>query len=163
MKHKFKNKLNYFLLILITGIVLYFSLKDNFYVTINEIKNINLIWFILAIGFIIIYFLFRTLAIHTFVLKFKKNFKFAHSFKMMMTTVFFDGVTPFASGGQPIQVYYLKKHDIPVVTGTNIAIQNFIVYQLALVLLGVVAIVSNSVFKLLPNNSLLNKLVKIKK
>ena len=159
MKKKFKNKINYLILILITGIVLYFSLKDNFEVTINEIKNINYAWFLLAVLFIVIYWLFRTLSIHEFVISFKKDFKFFHSFKMMMTTIFFDGVTPFSSGGQPLQVYYLKNHGVPMVNGTNIAIQNFIVYQIALVLLGVIAIISNSVFNIFPSDSILKKLV----
>ena len=77
----------------------------------------------------------------------------------MMTTIFFDGVTPFSSGGQPVQVYYLKKHGIQVVNGTNIAIQNFIVYQIALVLLGLIAIISNSILKIFPGDNLLRKLV----
>ena len=42
MKNKFKNIFNYILLLLITIIVLYFSLKDNFEVTLNELKKVNL-------------------------------------------------------------------------------------------------------------------------
>ncbi len=159
MKKKLKSKFNYILLILITIIVLYFSLKDNFEVTINEFKNINFIWFSLGIIFIIIYWLFRTLSIHSFITTVKKDFTFFHSFKLMMTTVFFDGVTPFSSGGQPFQVYYLKKHGVPIVKGTNIAIQNFIVYQVALVLIGLVAIISNFIFHIFPANSVLKGLV----
>lgn len=39
MKKNFKNIFNYILLLLITIIVLYFSLKDNFEVTLNELKK----------------------------------------------------------------------------------------------------------------------------
>ena len=44
MKKNFKNIFNYILLLLITIIVLYFSLKDNFEVTLNELKKVNLFW-----------------------------------------------------------------------------------------------------------------------
>ena len=159
MKKKLKSKFNYLLLIIITIIVLYFSLKDNFEVTINEFKNINFIWFSVGVLFIIIYWLFRTLSIHSFITTVKKDFTFFHSFKLMMTTIFFDGVTPCSSGGQPFQIYYLKKHDIPIVKGTNIAIQNFIVFQVALVLIGLVAIVSNFIFHIFPASNILKGLV----
>lgn len=158
MKRKYKS-LNYILLLLITALVLYFSLKDNYEVIIHELKNINLFWFFVGILFIVVYWLFRTLSIHEFIKKFKKDFTLFSSFKLTMTTVFFDGVTPFSSGGQPVQIYYLKKRGVEVVDGTNIAIQNFIVYQIALVLLGVIAIVSNSIFDIFPSSSILKKLV----
>ena len=71
MKKNFKNIFNYILLLLITIIVLYFSLKDNFEVTLNELKKVNLFWIMFAVLFIIFYWIFRTLSIHVFVKKFK--------------------------------------------------------------------------------------------
>lgn len=154
-----KKKFNYILLILITIIVLYFSLKDNALETFNELKNMNLFLILLAILFIIFYWLFRSLSLYIFTKKFQNNYKYTSALKLTLTTLFFDGVTPFSSGGQPFQVYYLRKHDVSIVDGTNIVIQNFIVYQISLVLLGIIAIISNQVFNIFPKVGLLQKLV----
>lgn len=156
-----KKKFNYIILILISAIVLYFSLKDNTVETIGELKNMNILFVLLAVIFVSFYWIFRSLSLYIFTKKFKSNFKYTSALKLTLTTLFFDGVTPFSSGGQPFQVYYLKKHDLPVVDGTNIIIQNFIVYQIALVFLGVVAIISNRIFNIFPQVGLLQKLVTI--
>lgn len=156
-----KKKFNYIILILISTIVLYFSLKDNAVETIGELKNMNILFVLLAVIFVSFYWIFRSLSLYIFTKKFKSNFKYTSALKLTLTTLFFDGVTPFSSGGQPFQVYYLKKHDLPVVDGTNIIIQNFIVYQIALVFLGVVAIISNRIFNIFPQVGLLQKLVTI--
>ena len=42
---------------------------------------------------------------------------------------------------------------------TTIVIQQFVVYQIALVLLGIIAIISNHIFHIFPNNGLLKNLV----
>ena len=63
--------------------------------------------------------------------------------------LFFHGVTPFSGGGQPMEVYFLHKEKIGVTKSTNITLQNFIIYQIALVLVGVFALMYNSVYNLL--------------
>ena len=79
----------------------------------------------------------------------------------MITTQLFHAITPFASGGQPWQIYRLKKDGIPLSKSTNIIIEDFITYQLALVLLGIIAVISNAALKILPSNSTLSYLVTI--
>ena len=76
-----------------------------------------------------------------------------------MGTQFFNAVTPFSTGGQPFQIYKFKKHGFSLEKGTNIIIQDFIVYQIALILLGTIAIVTNNVFNIFPEDSFLEKLV----
>lgn len=68
----------------------------------------------------------------------------------MLTTQLFHAITPFASGGQPWQIYKLKKDGLSLGESTNIIIQDFIAYQITLVLLGVIAVISNHLFHILP-------------
>lgn len=49
--------------------------------------------------------------------------------------LFYSGITPAASGGQPMQVYYLYKAGVPVSLGASGAIVKFIGFQTALLLL----------------------------
>ena len=105
-----KNKLNIILLILVTVIVLYISLKDNFFEVIEGLTKLNIFWIIIALIFVMGYYYFRTLSLHTFVNKFKE-ISFNKIFKIVFITQFFDGITPSSSGGQPYQIYAFKKED----------------------------------------------------
>lgn len=142
MKNK-KNILNIALLLLITGLVLYFSLKDDFNNIIHEIMTLNPIWFAIAILLMICYWLFKTIEVHHVICNFKKDYSFKQTLRLMLSTQFFNAITPFASGGQPFQIYMLNKSGIKLTDSTNIIIQNFIVYQIPLVFLGIIAILSN--------------------
>ena len=159
MKKKLNKKLNIIILIIITLLVLYFSLKDNFKTTINQICSMNIWWLIVAFIFVILYWLFRSYAMFSIVKEENKKFKFLQSFQLMLRTQFFNAVTPFATGGQPFQVYYLNQCDISVASSTGLVVENFIVYQIALVFLGLVAVISNYFFHIFSEVHLLQKLV----
>ena len=58
-----------------------------------------------------------------------------------------------------MEIYYLHKEGIPITKATNITLQNFIVYQISLVLTGIIAIIYNEFYNLFPNNNLIKKLV----
>lgn len=153
-----KNKLNILLLIIVTVIVLYVSLKDNFFEVINGLTKLNIFWIIIALIFVMGYYFLRALSLHTFVTKFK-DISLNKIFKIVFITQFFDGITPSSSGGQPYQIYAFKKEDIHLVDATNIAIQNFIVYQIALVLLGLIAVILNKYLNLFNQLGIIKNLI----
>lgn len=154
-----KNKLNILLLIIVTIIVLYISLKDNFYEVIQGLKKINVFWIIISLILVIGYYYFRTLSLHNFVKKFKPEITFNKIFKIVFITQFFDGITPSSSGGQPYQLYAFNKEKISIPNATNIVIQNFIVYQIALILLGLIAVISNKYLNLFKDLGVIRKLI----
>ena len=51
---------------------------------------------------------------------------------------YYSNVTPGASGGQPMQVYYMRKMGVPVGVGTSAVIVQFFSFQLILAVAGVV-------------------------
>lgn len=159
--NKNKGKINIIILVIITGIVLYFSLKDEFNEIVNQILNINIGYLCLAFLAVISYWLLRSLALHKFTKKIKGNNKYSSSFQLMLRTQFFNAITPFSTGGQPYQIYYLKQEGVSTTLATSIIIQNFIVYQIALVLLGIIAVCSNFAFHMFDKVSLLQHLVLI--
>ena len=158
---KLKKGINIVILVLITSLVLYLSLKDNFKAIINQILNINIIWLIIAFLLLFIYWLLRSLAIHTFVKMVKPKARYFNSFILMLRTQFVNAITPFATGGQPYQIYYLKKSDISITDSTVIIVENFIVYQIALVTLGLIALFSNMFMHIFKENNLLSHLIAI--
>ena len=153
------KKKNYLILISIILIVLYFSLKDNFSLVIKEIVSLNKLYVLLALIFMGIYGLFRTLSLHTIIKDFKKDFKLKDTIKNMLITQFFNGTTPFASGGQPAQIYHLKTQGVDLPTSTSIVIQNFVIYQLVLLIYGTLAITLNFFFDFFPKNPILKNFI----
>ena len=59
------------------------------------------------------------------------------NFRLGLRTVimgkYYDNVTPFSSGGQPFQIYYLNKDGVPLGTATSFPFISFFLNQLALV------------------------------
>ena len=159
MKDKQKKLLNVLILIFVTGLVLYFALKDNFYNTINQIMTMNIWYLLVAFFLLILFWIFRTYPIYTFCKKINKDFKYKSAFQLTLRTQFFNAVTPFATGGQPYQIYYLKQTDIDYASATSIVLENFIVYQIALVILGIVALITNNTFHIFKSVPLLQKLI----
>lgn len=156
---KNKNNLNFLLIIIIGLSVLFFSLKDNFADTVKLITNINLVWLFIAALLVLGYYLLTTIVLYDFVREFKKEYRFIDAYNLTLKTQFVNGITPFSSGGHPFQIFMFKKEGIPLTKGANIAIQNFIVYQIALVLLGLIAVIYNNINPMFIEAGLMKQLV----
>lgn len=145
-----KNKIITFLIILIaTSLVLYFSLKDDFNTILNTMLNINKIWLFVSFLLLFGYYFLKSIVTYTFAQEFNKNYKIKDAFKLTLKTNFFHAITPFSAGGQPYEIYSLSRENIKISDAANISIECFIVYQIALVFLGIISIVSNCIFKII--------------
>ena len=159
MKKVIKSKLSFLLLLFLTLIVLYFSLKDDFNSVINELKNANIWWLLIAFLLTIGYYVLASIGLHKIIKKYNPNFTLMQTIKLKFKTKFFDSITPTSTGGQPYQVYSLTTSGISVLDSTNIALQNFVVFQTALVLIGLIAVLSNQFLNLFEENNFLKLLV----
>lgn len=161
MKKVIKSKISVLLLLFLTLIVLYFSLKDDFYSVINELRSANIWWIMVAFLLTISYYILASIGLHKIIKRYNPNFTLSQTIKLKFKTKFFDSITPTSTGGQPYQVYNLTTSGISVLDSTNIALQNFVVFQTALVLIGVLAVVSNNFLNLFSVNNFLKVLVLI--
>lgn len=159
MKENLKKPLGLIILFIITLVVLYLSLKDNFSSILNEIKNMNILWLLFAVGLFNLYIIFRTIVTVKLVHKFNKQYRFWTAFKMEYEIIFFNAITPFSTGGKPYEIYALKKQGLKVTEASNVAIQNFIVYQFALIILGLIALIYNKHFIIFKNVIILKQFV----
>ena len=161
-KHpRLRNFMSIFILFLLTIIVLYFSLKNDFNNIISTIMSTNLFLLVIAFLFVMLYWFFKSIVLYKFTKKFQNNYSFKSAFRTQAITQFFNAVTPFSSGGQPFQIYTLKRRGLTISNATNVTIEEFVVYQIALVFLGIVAIILNHVFNIFPYDNLLSKMVVI--
>lgn len=153
-------KKNTILLLIITLIVLYIILKDDFYDIINILQNLDIKFILLAI-----LFFFLSVAIKGYVnykiINDKEKISLKEAIKHNLITQFFNGITPFSTGGQPMEIYMLTEHNISVSKATNQTIQSFIFYQIALVICGALAVIYNFIFHLFPKITILRHLVQL--
>lgn len=156
-----KFKKNGIILSILTIIILVFVLKDDFTSIINLLKNANMLWLLLACLLQFGMIFFESLAFDQIIKSYKKNHPFKKTVELSLITKFFNGITPFSTGGQPMQVYYLKKDGFRLTKATNIIMQNFILYQLALVTVGTVALGLNMYFDYFASTKLLRYLVTV--
>ena len=154
-------KKNSIILLLITVVVLVCLLKDDFPSIIETLAGANLLWILLGIFCFFLALGFEARAYQEIIQGYEYDYSFKKSYRMLLITKFFNGITPFSSGGQPMQIYMLKKDGIRLTKATNIIIQNFIIYQMALVIFGIIAIITNYYLKIFTEVTLLKQLVTI--
>ena len=157
MKNK-KYIINTLIIFLITIIVLYFALKDNFNKTIEIILNANKILIFLSIAILLLAFLLQAYGLYKIAKEYNNNLKFKNIFKQIVIVQFFNGITPFSTGGQPMQVYMLNKSGLSIANSTITILQNSILFQVALVFCGILAVLFNRIYSIFGSNELLAKL-----
>ena len=138
MKNVKKNIFNLVFLFLVFGLTIYGVFKgEDITEVVRVIQNarFEFIFFgIVCVVFfiwgesIIIYYLMGSLSIK---LKKWKCFLFSS------VGFFFSCITPSASGGQPMQIYYMRKEKIPIPVSTLVLMIVTITYKMVLVLIGV--------------------------
>lgn len=92
------------------------------------------LWVVIGFGCLIVYWGIETLIQYMLVEKMHRGSGIWNSFKVVMTGHFFNAVTPFASGGQPMQAFLMVKQGIPLGTSASVLLSKFIIYQLMLTL-----------------------------
>lgn len=151
-------KKNSAILLIITIVVLFFLLKDNMGEIFSTLSKINLLYLLVAIMLYFAYIISKAYIIYKCVDE-KDKLSFKEAIKHNIITQFFNGITPFSTGGQPMEVYMIAEHNIKVSKATSVTLENFIFYQTALVIYGVIAVVCNWTFNLFPKVALLKHLV----
>lgn len=162
-KQKKKNIIkvifNVALIILVLGLVLYYSLKDNYQEILASILNMNKFCLIIAILILIIYRFIASLCYYHVIKINNEEISLKRCLQINFIIPFFHGVTPFAGGGQPMEIYYLHQEKVSISKSTNIVLQNFIIYQIALVTVGVLSLIYNAYFHLFPSDHFIKHLV----
>ena len=143
-----KNKLiNIIIIIVLTLVVLYFSLKDNYNEIITLLLNADIRWLFIGYLFVLSYTFFKTIITNDIINKFR-TYGFIKTFSLQIMTFFFNAVTPFSSGGQPFQIYVLKKNNVPISDGTNIIMQESIIHQIAIIVVGIITLSLNFILEI---------------
>lgn len=141
-KKVIKYGLNIALILLITWFALHMIFKDNEpEKIIEQIKKAKPGWLILAT---VLMFLFATF--ESFILKYlfdglKQKISYVKCFFLAWIEFFYSQITPGASGGQPVQIYYMGKCGINGFVSTMVCMLVTLTYKFMLVILCLVFII----------------------
>lgn len=110
---------NLIFFLLLISITLWILLKDQSITQILDIiKNVDLRFIAIAIVCMIFYMTFEAINIGRTLKALGEKSKFIKNFKYALIGFFFSSITPAASGGQPMQIYYMHKEKISVANST---------------------------------------------
>ncbi|NLN80900.1 MAG: flippase-like domain-containing protein, partial [Erysipelotrichia bacterium] len=142
------------LVIVITVLAIFLSLKDNFNETIHALKTSDWRYLVLIVVLVSFSYLIDGLIIFVFARLYTRRYHYYQGLATSMVGAFFNSVTPSASGGQIMQVYTMRKQNVEPSNGASIMVMSFILYQIVLVILGIIAVAvkSDLLFSMEPFN-----------
>lgn len=149
---------NTIVILLITILMMYLVLKKDFKNIISTLVNVDMKYIIFAFCIFLFSIILKAYISYKIVND-KNNYSIKEAIKHNIIVQFFNGITPFSTGGQPVEIYMLTEHNINANKGTMFILQNFILYQIALVALGFIAVIYNGIYGLFPRVVLLRRLV----
>ncbi len=107
-----KNSIFFITLIAITFLILF---KDNSIESIlKSLKNVNVIYVFLGILCMFLFICCEGINIRRMLRLFSYDISIFRGLKYSLVGFFFSSITPSASGGQPMQVYYMNKDGIKI-------------------------------------------------
>ncbi len=137
MKASTKRFLNFAFIFATLAIVIYIGLSGNEISGIwQALKSITPTWLLVCLLAYASYVLLDTLSIYQFLHSQGYQITFGYTLIVSILGLYYCNITPGASGGQPMQVYYLKKKDVPIGIGSSALTVKFFCFQLMLMILG---------------------------
>ena len=147
---------NFILIITIfAGLLIYMINVDGIDNIINLLHQVNYNWVIAGLICLIIYWICEAITLHVPLKRMYKSQNFGNSVKVSMIGQMFNNITPFSSGGQPMQAYELTKTGKRVSDSLSVLMLKFIVTQIALVVTTVIIVFAEfDFFKMLMHDYL---------
>ncbi len=132
---------NLLMIAFFTFIALYFSLKGEFSVVLDTVKNAKLIYVLVAFIIMCAYYGLEGYVLMIFGRLYNRFYTFKQGVVNSFVAAFFNGITPFQSGGQFAQIFVFNKQKIAPKFSASILLLNFIVYQSVVVLYSLVVVI----------------------
>ncbi len=117
-------------IVLTLGITVYICLYTADFTSLrNVLGNIRWNWLAGGLGCMLLYFLFEALPPYLVYKHHGYHLPFWQSVKVAMIGLYYSGITPSSTGGQPMQVYYYSKMKLPIGLSSYISVLKFIGFQ----------------------------------
>lgn len=142
MKKKYLRNLILFILIIL--LTFYIILKDqNIDEILSALSRIDLKYILIAVICMCIYLTCEGINIGRTLKALGEKSTFYRNIKYALIGFFFSSVTPAASGGQPMQIYYMNKDKISVANSTLALLINLISVQVVTISIAIISLFFN--------------------
>lgn len=139
--------------VLFVGLVIYMFLVEDIENIFKIIKTLDYRWIIVGLFCMITYWLLEALCLYVVTKKTYNDQKFLNTLRVSMIGQLFNSITPFSSGGQPMQAVAMVNDGKNVSSSLSILLIKFIVYQATLVIYTLILIICKyAYFKTLVSN-----------
>lgn len=147
------------IVLIVTVIAMFFLLRDNLKGTLTLLLETNKLYILIGLLLGILHKFLQALAIKKILdhNEEKNSLSLKKCFKFVSITKFFNGITPFSAGGEPLEIMLLRHNGIQLSKGTGYVILNSFFFQISVVFWGVTTFLINIIFNVLPVSSRFNK------
>lgn len=139
-KKKLIANIIFFLIVIIVLGVIIFNINDINEI-INHTKTAKIGYLIIAVVLVLIHMTLTNLSLYAIQSKVENSLPFWPTMHIANTEHLFNAITPFSSGGQPIQAYYLIKNGLSGDESMSVLVVNFIVYQFILTIFSTIGLI----------------------
>lgn len=99
---------------------------------VSALSSLDPVWLLGALAMILLYWLIEGMCMQAVLRRLSPGYPFAHTLYVSMIGQLFNNITPFASGGQPMQAVYLVQNGLSLGVATSALLSKFILYQTTL-------------------------------
>ena len=135
-KSTLKYILNISLVLIATGLAVFFAIKDDASEIWRYLSTANVNYLLVILGLMLGCILVRSFILFCFAHLFTKKYYFHQAIAVDQIGQFYNAITPGASGGQIMQAYTYKKQGVAVSSAVSILAMYSIVYQIILIIFG---------------------------
>ena len=139
MKTRTKKILNFLLIFGVLALVLLIGFNgEEMSSAVDALRSIAPKWIVLCALSFALYLSLDAFSIWHYVRRQGYHISFLYALFTSISGLYYSNVTPGATGGQPMQVYYLKKKNVPIGIGTSALTVKFFSFQFMLLVLSTV-------------------------
>jgi uncharacterized protein (TIRG00374 family) len=137
-----KNGIVFSIMLLVGMGIFYYSFRS---VNVKQawliVRHANWWWLLVAVGAMVLYLFMETVIVKRLVDRQHDTISWRDAWRVPLVEQLGNGITPFATGGQPMQLIALAQAGIELGRASSILLMKFIVYQAMIVVNFVIAMV----------------------
>lgn len=121
------------IVVIFIGLFIYMVMVDGIHNILLVLQSVNYAWVVAGLVCMLFSWVSEAICLHIPIKKLYPAQTFWMSLRIMMIGQLFNNITPFCSGGQPMQAYYMQKDGRRVSDAFSIFSVKFVISQTALV------------------------------
>ena len=107
----------------------------------SALDALNPLWLLGAMCMMLLYWLLEAMCLQAVIRRLNPGYPFGRTAYVSMIGQFFNNITPFASGGQPMQALYLVHNGLSLGVATSALLSKFILYQTTLTIYSTIVLI----------------------